>query len=149
MSPEAGEPPAIRPSEKSSTETAKVRLFVEAPLAAASADIVLSGDRAHYLLDVLRMRVDAGLRLFNGRDGEWLARLVGIDRRQCCLRLERQVTPQMGEVGPWLAFALLKRARLDLVLEKATELGVERLLPVTTRRTVTGAPNPTRMRAIT
>jgi 16S rRNA (uracil1498-N3)-methyltransferase len=125
-----------------------VRLFVEAPLARLSPDIVISGDRAHYLLDVMRMRVGDGVRLFNGEDGEWAARLVRIDRRSCSLRPEKQVAPQVSEPGPWLAFALLKRARLDLVVEKATELGAERLLPVITRRTVTAAPNPARLRAI-
>ncbi len=127
---------------------AKVRLFVEAPLAPSSPAIAVDGARAHYLTDVMRMRVGDRVRLFNGKDGEWVARVVGLDRRSCSLQPERKVAPQIPEPGPWLAFALLKRARLDLVVEKATELGAERLLPVITRRTVTAAPNPARLRAI-
>jgi 16S rRNA (uracil1498-N3)-methyltransferase len=149
MSCDAGEPPSIRRKEHlSSGNVPKVRLFVEAPLARPSPDIIVSGGRAHYLMDVMRMRVNDRVRLFNGKDGEWAARLVALDRQSCFLRLEKQVAPQVSEPGPWLVFALLKRARLDLIVEKATELGVERLLPVITRRTVTAAPNAARLRAI-
>lgn len=111
--------------------------------------MLVDGARAHYLNEVMRTRVDDHIRVFNGEDGEWLARVVGRDRRSCCLRLEKQVAHQRPEPGPWLAFALLKRARLDLIVEKATELGAERLRPVITRRTVTGEPNLARLRAIT
>lgn len=127
----------------------KVRLFVEAPLATVAPDIVVGSERAHYLMDVMRLRAEDEIRVFNGRDGEWTARLIGSDRRRCSLRLGRQIAPQTAEAGPWLAFALIKRSRLDLLVEKATELGVQRLRPVTTQRTVTGVPNPARMRAIT
>jgi 16S rRNA (uracil1498-N3)-methyltransferase len=149
MSREAGEPRSIRRRKHPpSADASKIRLFVEAPLAQSSPDILVSGVRAHYLIDVMRMRLNDGIRLFNGKHGEWVARLVDLDRRKCSLRLERQVAPQASEPGPWLVFALLKRSRLDLIIEKATELGVERLLPVISRRTVMSPPNAARLRAI-
>jgi 16S rRNA (uracil1498-N3)-methyltransferase len=149
MSRDAGEQQTIRRREHPpSADVPKVRLFVEVPLAQSSPDILVSGVRAHYLIDVMRMHVDDSIRLFNGTEGEWVARLVDVGRRSCSLRLERHVAAQASEPGPWLVFALLKRPRLDLTIEKATELGVERLLPVITRRTVTAPPNAARLRAI-
>ncbi|MFO1152103.1 MAG: 16S rRNA (uracil(1498)-N(3))-methyltransferase [Rhodospirillales bacterium] len=125
-----------------------VRLFVEAPLTASSSELVVGGARAHYLTNVMRLRVGDRVDLFNGKDGEWAARVIRCDRRDCTLELQSQIAPQTAEPGPWLAFAMVKRSRLDLIIEKATELGVERLLPVITRRTVTAAPNPARLQAI-
>lgn len=127
---------------------ANVRLFVDQPLTDADAEVVLTGGQAHYLLDVMRIRPGGEVRLFNGCDGEWLARLSERDKKSCRLRLETRRRPQVPEPGPWLLFSLLKRQSTDLVVEKATELGVERLLPVITRQTVVGPPNDDRLRTI-
>lgn len=148
MSREPGKPRNIDGGRHASIGAAKVRLFVEAPLAETAADIIVVGARAHYLIDVMRKCTGDELRVFNGRDGEWVARLIGAGKGTCALRPERRLAPQVSEPGPWLAFALLKRTRLDLIIEKATELGAQRLLPVITRRTVTAAPNPARLKAI-
>src|SRR6185369_2187413 len=100
-----------------------------------------------YLTTVLRLRPGAEVNVFNGRDGEWLASLAEVKKRGAVLRLERQVRPQEG--GPDIAylFAPLKRSRLDYMVQKATEMGVARLSPVLTHRTVAERVNTERMRA--
>jgi 16S rRNA (uracil1498-N3)-methyltransferase len=122
------------------------RLFVSAPLAAAAA-VACSDDQANYLRAVMRAADGAPVRVFNGRDGEWLAEVLLEGRRGVSLRVVRQTRPQV--TGPDLTylFAPLKRARLDYMVQKATELGVARLSPVMTRHTVAERVNGERMRA--
>ena len=107
----------------------------------------LDGPRAHYLANVMRVQAGEGLALFNGRDGEWLAEVESRDKGRVELALARKLREQTPEPGPWLAFAPLKKARLDIAIEKATELGVERLVPVITRRTEVRKLKMERLRA--
>lgn len=122
------------------------RLFVEAALA-ADVRIALEPAQANYLLNVLRLGAGDHVLAFNGRDGEWRAAVVPRGKRGCELIPEGQVRHQ--ESGPDIdyLFAPLKRARLDYMVQKATELGVARLLPVITRRTIAERVNTERMRA--
>ena len=122
------------------------RLFVEAPLMPGTR-IPATGEQANYLLNVLRLGVGATLLIFNGRDGEWLARLAEVTKRGCQLVLESRVRAQ--ETGPDIdyVFAPLKRSRLDYMVQKAAEMGVARLRPVLTRRTIAERVNTERMRA--
>jgi 16S rRNA (uracil1498-N3)-methyltransferase len=122
------------------------RLFVEADLA-QSGRIAATPEQANYLLNVLRARAGAEVRLFNGRDGEWAAELTDISKRGCILALIGQTRPQ--EQGPDIdyLFAPLKRARLDYMVQKATEMGVRRLRPVITRHTIAERINLDRLRA--
>jgi 16S rRNA (uracil1498-N3)-methyltransferase len=112
------------------------------------ADIAASTDQAHYLRTVLRCASGEPVRLFNGADGEWLARLNFVRRDAVSLAVERQLRPQRPEAGPWLVFALLKRDATDLVVRQAVELGVSRLLPVITERTNAARVNGERLRTI-
>lgn len=110
------------------------RLFVK-PKLAPGAEIALDKDQAHYLGTVLRLKPGDRVLLFNGQDGEWLAELGAIGRKAAQARIAHQTRPQ--EQGPDLhyLFAPLKRARLDYMAQKATELGVSALRPVITRHT--------------
>jgi len=126
--------------------TPKVRLFVPDSLT-ADADLAVSGKPAHYLLHVMRLSVGDAVRVFNGRHGEWKASLAGRGRSDCHLRVEAPWREQRAEPGPWLAFAPLKKDAQDLLIAQATELGVERLLPVLTRFTAAERINLERLRA--
>lgn len=95
----------------------------------------LGAGPAHKLRAVLRAKVGDEVSLFNGRDGEWRARLTDLGKTKAQAECIQQTRPQMPEPGPWLAFAPLKKDRLDMIIEKAVELGVERLVPVMTART--------------
>lgn len=121
------------------------RLFVEADLA-EGAILPLARDHARYLMTVLRRGQDDPVRLFNGRDGEWLARLTPGGRDRADLAIERRLRPQPpAGAGPWLLLAAIKRGPMEIAVEKATELGVARILPVRTRRSNTERLNLDRL----
>ncbi|HUF88241.1 MAG TPA: 16S rRNA (uracil(1498)-N(3))-methyltransferase [Thermohalobaculum sp.] len=126
--------------------SAKIRLFVGAPLG-AEADLALSREQAHYLFSVMRLREGAPVLVFNGRDGEWLARVAEGDRRGGTLACREPTRPQSEPPDLWLAFAPVKKARTDFIVEKATELGCRRIVPVLTRHTQAERVNTARLRA--
>ncbi|HTO83741.1 MAG TPA: 16S rRNA (uracil(1498)-N(3))-methyltransferase [Methylomirabilota bacterium] len=123
------------------------RLFVDADLRAGAA-IRLADERAHYLRHVLRLEPGAPVDLFNGRDGEWRSALAAVAKGQATLTVERQLRPQTAGPDLWLVFAPIKRAPLDLVAAKATELGIAALQPVMTQHTAVDRVNLERLRAI-
>lgn len=123
------------------------RLFIDAPLA-AEADVALTPAQAHYLGTVMRRGVGDPVRMFNGRNGEWLAHVAALRRDRGTLLVASQLRAQAAEPDIWLVFALLKRDATDLVVQKATELGASVLLPVITERTNAGRVNETRLAAI-
>lgn len=110
---------------------AKVRLYIDHPLAAGQA-VPLNADQAHYLGTVMRLPAGAALTVFNGRDGAWEARVTAIARRAGTLEAVARTAPQRLPPDLWLLFAPLKKARTDFIVEKATELGAARILPVQT-----------------
>jgi 16S rRNA (uracil1498-N3)-methyltransferase len=124
-----------------------IRLFVSAPLHAGAA-IPGSAAQAHYLGSVMRRQPGDAVCLFNGIDGEWLATITDLRRDRLGLRAEQSLRPQSGASDIWLLFAPLKRDATDLLVEKATELGVAALMPVFTERTNTARLNLDRLTAI-
>jgi 16S rRNA (uracil1498-N3)-methyltransferase len=122
------------------------RLFVTAPLG-PGALVALDAGQARYLGAVMRRAAGDEVRLFNGQDGEWLARLETITkaggRAVCNVLLRAQTTTP----GLALAFAPIKGDRGDMVIEKAVDLGATRLIPVITARTIVRKPNLERWRA--
>ena len=123
------------------------RLYIPAPLV-AGATIDATAPQAHHLGTVLRRSAGDPVQLFNGRDGEWDARIVAIRRDRVTLTVEHCRRPQSLEPDIWLLFALLKRDATDLVVQKATELGANALCPVLTARTNAGRVNEQRLAAI-
>ena len=122
------------------------RLFVTKPLA-PWVQVELDGAPAHYLGNVLRLKEGAELLLFDGQSGEWLARIALVRKGRMVVVTERQTRPQEGVPDLWLAFAPVKKGRVDWLVEKAVELGVSRLLPIVTQRTIVDKLNLDRMRA--
>lgn len=94
------------------------------------------------------MGVGGELLLFDGASGEWLARIAVAGKKRMVLAVERQTRPAESIPDVWLAFAPVKRAQTDWLVEKATELGVARLLPVMTERTVAERVRLERLEAI-
>ena len=123
------------------------RLYVPAGLS-AGAEIELDRAQAHYLRSVLRLGTGAAIALFNSTNGEWLCRISEMGKG-ASLAVERQLREAEPETETdlWLLFAPIKRARLDWLVEKATELGVLALLPVWTARTQVERVNLDRLRA--
>jgi len=124
-----------------------VRLHCDAPLA-AGAPVELGEARAHYLRNVMRMRAGDVVSLFSAAHGEWAARIEALSRASCVAVPVAALRPPAAEDGPWLCFAPIKRARLDAMVEKATELGASRLLPVFTRHTAMERVNVERLASI-
>lgn len=122
-----------------------IRLFIDQPFNAGS-PIVLSEGQAHYILNVMRLKPGDAVHAFNGRDGEWSATVVSARKKQCLLDIGARLRPQTPEPDVWLAFAPLKKARTDLVVEKATELGASALWPVFTKNTNAERINLERLR---
>jgi 16S rRNA (uracil1498-N3)-methyltransferase len=122
------------------------RLYVPDDLA-AGLSVGLAAGQAHYLRSVLRLAAGAELALFNGRDGEWQGRIDGIGKGWCSIALGEAIRPQAAEPDLWLVFAPVKRARIDYLVEKATELGVSELHPVRTARTIVERVNVERLQA--
>jgi 16S rRNA (uracil1498-N3)-methyltransferase len=122
------------------------RLFVPDPLSEGS-ETLLSPAQAHYLRDVMRMNVGDAVRLFNGRDGMWLASIAALGKSKGALGVESLIAPQRPEPEIWLLFAPLKAQRQDMLVEKAVELGVSVLQPVLTQRTQTRRINAERLEA--
>jgi len=110
--------------------------------------VALDAGQANYLGNVLRMKEGAELLLFDGRSGEWLARIAEAGRKRMVLSVERRTREAEAIPDVWLAFAPIKRARIDWLIEKATELGVARLMPVTTQRTIVERVKLERLQAI-
>ena len=123
------------------------RVFVDATLAPGVA-VSLGPDQTHYLLRVMRRAPGSVVLAFNGRDGLWQARIDNSDRRRAVLAVETQVQSQPAADGPWLAFGIPKRPALELILQKGTELGAARFLPVATGRAMTERLNPDRLARI-
>jgi 16S rRNA (uracil1498-N3)-methyltransferase len=122
------------------------RLHIDGRLASGGS-VELDRGQAHYLRSVLRLDHHAAVGGFNSADGEWLCRIAEIGKNRGRLTVERQLRSPEPEPDLWLLFAPIKRARLDWLVEKATELGVAMLLPVWTARTQSERLNLERLRA--
>ena len=122
------------------------RLFVTSRLA-PGASVELDPPQAHYLINVLRCKVGDGVLLFNGEDGEWRGRFSAATKKRANVALHEQTRPQIQGPDLHYLFAPLKRARLDYMAQKATEMGASLLKPVITRRTVAERVNRGRLAA--
>ena len=115
-------------------DQAKIRLYVDQALAAGQ-PVALEDAQANHLFNVMRLVVGSRVKLFNGRDGEWLAVVEHAGKRNGVLRCTAQSAPLVSPPDLWLIFAPIKKARTDFIVEKAVEMGAARLLPVQTRFT--------------
>jgi 16S rRNA (uracil1498-N3)-methyltransferase len=123
------------------------RLFVRQTLA-EWAQVDLAGAPAHYLLNVLRLNVGAELLLFDGASGEWQGKIVLVRKGRAVVTIERRTREPETIPDVWLAFAPVKRTQTDWLVEKATELGAARLMPVITQRTIVERVKLDRLEAI-
>jgi 16S rRNA (uracil1498-N3)-methyltransferase len=124
-----------------------VRLFLSEPLADGG-HAVPSPEQSHYLTKVMRLGTGDEILVFNGRDGEWRAQVAEVGKRGCRLALVAQTRPQSGAPDLELVAALVKRARLEIIIEKAAEMGVRRVRLAVTARTQADHTNVGRLQAI-
>ena len=127
-------------------ERAYARLYVPGALDVSS--VGLAADKTHYLRHVLRLERGDTIAVFNERDGEYLARIEAFGKGWCTLAIGARRRAPAPEPDLWLVFAPIKRARIDFLVEKATELGVSALWPVFTQHTAVARVNEERLGAI-
>ncbi|SHM38870.1 16S rRNA (uracil1498-N3)-methyltransferase [Paracoccus solventivorans] len=109
----------------------KIRLYIDHGFAPGQ-PVPLDAAQAHYLGGVMRQPVGGEIAVFNGRDGEWAARLQSLGKRGGELGLIAPTAPQVDPPDVWLLFAPIKKTRTDFIVEKAAELGAARIQPVQT-----------------
>jgi 16S rRNA (uracil1498-N3)-methyltransferase len=114
----------------------------------AGAEIALSDEQTHYLKNVLRKNPGDSARLFNGRDGEWLAEITQLGKKSGAAGLTKKIREQPAITNEThLLFAPVKKSRMDFLIEKAVELGATHLHPVITARTENRNLNDARLQA--
>ncbi len=118
-------------NQKMTQSHTKARLYVDTPLKGVDT-IALRSDQTHYLLNVLRLGVGAPIAVFNGVDGEYLATISEAEKKRCLISIKMQLRLQVQSLDLWLLFAPVKKARLDFIAQKASELGVRVIWPVKT-----------------
>ena len=123
------------------------RLFVDESLS-EGVDVRVEGNQAHYLGKVMRIAPGDTVILCDNKTGEWAAEVVDAGKRHVLLKPQQHLRPREEVPDFWLCAALLKKDRFDMVLEKATELGVDRIQPVVTSRCVADKLNPERATTI-
>ncbi len=121
------------------------RLFVEAEL--SPGEIRIDGAQAHYLISVMRIKLGEAIKLFDDRTGEWAGVARQIGKRDLILDITDRLREREAVPDLWLCAAPIKKGRIDWIAEKACELGVDRLVPVLTRRSVVDKLNLERLRA--
>ncbi|MGR3483996.1 MAG: 16S rRNA (uracil(1498)-N(3))-methyltransferase [Paracoccaceae bacterium] len=111
------------------------------------ARVTLPRDQAHYLTGVMRLGEGDAVRVFDGLTGEWAATLAGAAKRAAVLEIGARTAPQRDPPDLLLAFAPIKKARTDFIVEKAAEMGVAAIQPVITARTNAGVVRTDRLQA--
>ncbi|MCY4185798.1 MAG: 16S rRNA (uracil(1498)-N(3))-methyltransferase [Rhodobacteraceae bacterium] len=125
----------------------RARLFVESPLG-HGIGVKITGQQFHYLKNVLRIRSNQSVSLFNGCEGEWKAKVKEIATKKIVLFCEAKTRKQLSPPDFWYLFAPLKKARLDFAIEKVTEIGVSKIIPVITEFTQSTRISTKRLQAI-
>jgi len=111
------------------------RLYINNDISKDS-EINLNSDQSHYLKNVIRRNIGDHIRIFNGKDGEWISEIISLNKKSCSISLLDKIKEQSNVVGEFhLIFAPIKKNRMDFIIEKAVELGVTHLHPVITKNT--------------
>lgn len=124
----------------------KIRLFVDHTLGKAQS-VPLNKDQAHYIFSVMRKSIGETILIFDGNNGEWEASIEEISKKSGVLFCIKQTKPQIMPPDLWLFFSPLKKVRTDFIVEKATELGVAKIIPVQTEHTNADRVNLSRLSA--
>ena len=124
----------------------KIRLFVDHTLGEAQS-VPLNKDQAHYIFSVMRKSIGETILIFDGNNGEWEASIEEISKKSGVLFCIKQTKPQIMPPDLWLFFSPLKKVRTDFIVEKATELGVAKIIPVQTEHTNADRVNLSRLSA--
>ena len=126
---------------------AKIRLYFSGKLSLKN-PVKLENKQVHYLINVMRKKKDDTLLVFNGVDGEYLAKISQIYKKYILLTIVKKTREVEAELDLWILFAPVKKAPTEYIIQKATELGASKIFPVITERTITKQINLKRMQEI-
>ena len=122
----------------------KTRIYSESSLS-KNASINLNSKVLHKLLNVLRLKSGDSVKIFNNKDGEWIGKFIVGKNKQGCVLCDSLFKQSKKELGPWLIFSPIKSKRMEWLVEKATEVGVQRFFPALMERTIIKTINHKRL----
>ena len=124
-----------------------IRLLIESPLIKPNSIIEINDNDFNYLVNVMRKKIGEELLVFNGVDGQWLAQIIEVNKKNCLLKIISQNKTQYTPPKITLAFAPVKNIRIDFIASKATELGITKFQPILTQHTIVDKVNLERFKA--
>ena len=126
---------------------AKIRLYFPGKLSLED-PVKLENKQVHYLINVMRKKIDDSILVFNNVNGEFLAKISEINKNTIIIDIIKKIRDVKIENDIWLLFAPVKKSPTEYIVQKATELGVSKIIPVITERTITKNLNLKRMQDI-
>lgn len=126
---------------------AKIRLYFPGKLSLKS-PVKLENKQVHYLINVMRKKIDDSILVFNSVNGEFLAKISEIYKNTIIIDIIKKIRDVKIENDIWLLFAPVKKSPTEYIVQKATELGVSKIIPIITERTITKNLNLNRMQDI-
>ena len=126
---------------------AKIRLYFPGKLSLED-PVKLENKQVHYLINVMRKKIDDSILVFNGVNGEFLAKISEIYKNTIIIDIIKKTRDVQIDNDIWLLFAPFKKSPTEYIVQKATELGVSKIIPVITERTITKNLNLKRMQDI-
>jgi len=125
----------------------KIRLYFSKELK-ANLQSNLSIEQSHYIKNVMRLKPGDTISLFNSVNGEWSAKIVSHNKENTEFKVEKIIKTKRIEHDLWLAFSPIKKNPLDMMIQKTTELGIQKFIPVLSERTIVKEINTERLKKI-
>ena len=125
----------------------KTRLFIATNPLFSGLEVKIIENDYNYLLNVLRLKINDEIEVFNGHDGDFNAKITQINKRDLVLQILKNFKKQSIASKIVLAFAPVKNVRIDFVATKSTEMGVGKFLPIITQHTIVDKINEERFKA--
>lgn len=115
---------------------AKIRIFIEISKLSVGDLVDIPEKQSHYLSNVMKQKLGDNILCFNGKDGEFDCKLTLVNKKSCQIKILKKTREFESVPDLWLLFAPLKKDNTDFVIEKATELGIKKIIPIITARTI-------------
>jgi len=112
----------------------KTRIFINRTIS-SNLIIYVKDKQHHYLKNVMRIKVNDKINIFDGISGEWTSSIIAINRENTALRVTKNIKKMQSSPDLWLIFAPIKQNRMNIAIQKATELGVSKIIPCFTEYT--------------
>ena len=127
--------------------SSKIRLYFSEDLKANLLSN-LSAEQSHYIKNVMRLKLGDTISLFNSTNGEWSAKIVNYNKENAEFKVEKLIKTKKLENNIWLAFSPIKKNPLDMMIQKVTELGIQKFIPILSERTIVKEINTERLKKI-